>query len=645
MVDKVSTFIGGRVHGLHVVKNVAIRNGISLGARLTNLHRDTMRFSTKTQRNWSVFKGQIRYRVQIIASSTNQEGLKDGPNNEDGSYLGAWKREMEKQKSSPPAPEPVRDDSNISEDPDALERKTKHFEKIQQVPAEERNRAQRIQVIDRAAAAIAAARALIAENPRPRPSSPTLPASAEFSPYPGQGLLMEKENDVAGLKEERKTPSFTSSSPPSEIQSTVTPGPDFWSWSPPSVKVGENMSALTNVQPANTLNSHKNPIADVLEKERSLAALNIPFESTVNDIPFESTVNTETTGTPEVPLVFQNRAVPSLPPLQSLMEVTGVDTSELSTESTIAGKEGISELIFDSNIPQHASEIASVLDQDHDKSKSETSGVNPDGSRWWKETGVELRTNGVICNWTVTRGVNSNGETEWEEKFWEACDDFDYKELGSEKSGRDAAGNVWREFWKEAMWQDIKSGLLHMEKFADKWAKNGQNEQWQEKWWEHYDATGHAEKWADKWCQIDLNTPLEAGHAHVWHERWGEKYDGKGSAMKYTDKWAERAEDTNKWSKWGDKWDEHFDQNSNGIRQGETWWEGASGERWNRTWGEEHDGSGWIHKYGKSSSGEHWDTREEQDTWYERVSHYGFSHCFENSQELRSVRKRTKPKL
>lgn len=59
-----------------------------------------------------------------------------------------------------------------------------------------------------------------------------------------------------------------------------------------------------------------------------------------------------------------------------------------------------------------------------------------------------------------------------------------------------------------------------MEKSADKWGKNGRGEEWQEKWWEHYDASGQAEKWAHKWCTIDPNTVVDAGHAHIWHERY-----------------------------------------------------------------------------------------------------------------------------
>jgi hypothetical protein len=128
-----------------------------------------------------------------------------------------------------------------------------------------------------------------------------------------------------------------------------------------------------------------------------------------------------------------------------------------------------------------------------------------------------------------------------------------------------------------------------------------------------------------------------------FHCRWGEKYDGYGGSTKYTDKWAERSEGDG-WSKWGDKWDEHFDPNGHGIKQGETWWAGKYGDRWNRTWGEQHNGSGWVHKYGRSSSGEHWDTHVLQDTWYERFPHFGFYHCFENSAQLRSVKRQPPPR-
>jgi hypothetical protein len=73
------------------------------------------------------------------------------------------------------------------------------------------------------------------------------------------------------------------------------------------------------------------------------------------------------------------------------------------------------------------------------------------------------------------------------------------------------------------LFQDFTSGLMHMEKTADKWGKNGKGEQWQEQWWEQYDSSGKAEKSADKWCSLDPNTPLDVGHAHVWHERYTKK--------------------------------------------------------------------------------------------------------------------------
>lgn len=54
----------------------------------------------------------------------------------------------------------------------SLEAKTEHFNKLLQVPTEERDRIQRLQVIDRAAAAIAAARALLDKSPPPAASEP-----------------------------------------------------------------------------------------------------------------------------------------------------------------------------------------------------------------------------------------------------------------------------------------------------------------------------------------------------------------------------------------------------------------------------------------------------------------------------------------
>lgn len=120
---------------------------------------------------------------------------------------------------------------------------------------------------------------------------------------------------------------------------------------------------------------------------------------------------------------------------------------EISSQGTAHEEE---KLELGAQFSAHAAEAAEALDK---VDEAVTQGVNPDGSRWWKETGVEHRPDGIVCKWTLTRGVSADKALEWEEKYWEAANQFEYKELGSEKSGRDAFGNVWREFWKESMWQ------------------------------------------------------------------------------------------------------------------------------------------------------------------------------------------------
>ncbi|CAH9145789.1 unnamed protein product [Cuscuta epithymum] len=505
----------------------------------------------------------------------------------DLSYLDMWKTAVGRERKSLEFQRIVENSGNATEEeesPEALERKSNEFKKILEFPPEERDQIQRLQVIDRAAAAISAARALLKENPRPQ-----LGASGVIEVQGG-----ENEDNQQGLLNE------SLSVPQSGNTISITPGPSFWSWiPPPDISLNDENKLKADAK----LSASPNLTSPVIEKERSAEFLPIPFESVV---------------------LGSSKTSPSLPPLQSLVEVD-LDTSMSPVETPPE---------LGAQFSTHAAEAVLALEQVI--SDGSSYGVNPDGSKWWKETGNELRPDGVLCKWTVMRGVSSDKAVEWENKYWEAADELGYKELGSEKSGRDAAGSVWREYWKESMSES--NGLVHMEKTADKWGRNGRGEEWQEQWLEKYDATGQAEKWAHKWCTIDPNTPLDAGHAHLWHERWGEKFDGQGGAMKYTDKWAERCEGDG-WSKWGDKWDEHFDNNGHGVKQGETWWEGKHGDRWNRTWGEGHNGSGWVHKYGKSSSGEHWDTHAPQETWYERFPHFGFYHCFENSVQLRQVKR------
>lgn len=530
------------------------------------------------------------------------------------SYLGMWKKAVQNEKKAVEFQKIVEnsakvdvDDSNV-ESVENLEKKSQEFEKILEVSKEERDKIQRIQVIDRAAAAIAAARALLKESGLKKDSGSgdvnTEPGSGGVRAEPGLGGLRTEPNSgtIEAPEQGMQNGSIV---PQSEISGIGTPGPDFWSWTPPSSD--RSSDDVIDLKAAKKPSVNPKLSFPVMEKERSLDVLSIPLQSNL----YESNQN------------------PPLPPFQSLKEVEKVDVAESILETPSIKEEHELEVEFS----VHAAEAARALDKMDEQSLS---GVYTDGTRWWKESGVELRPDGVTCRWTMIRGVSADQVTEWQDKYWEAADEFGHKELGSEKLGRNATGNVWREHWKEAMWQNC--GLVHMEKSADKWGKNFRGEEWQEKWWEHYDASGQAEKWAHKWCTIDPNTVVDAGHAHIWHERWGEKYDGHGGSEKYTDKWAERCEGDG-WSKWGDKWDEHFDPNGHGVKQGETWWEGKYGEQWNKTWGEGHNGSGWVHKYGKSSSGDHWDTHEQQDTWYERFPHFGFYHCFENSVQLREVRK------
>lgn len=83
-----------------------------------------------------------------------------------GSYLDMWKKAVGEERKSVEfqriAGNPGGDDSGESSE--ALKRKSDEFMKILEVPKEERDRVQRMLVIDRAAAAIAAARAILQES-------------------------------------------------------------------------------------------------------------------------------------------------------------------------------------------------------------------------------------------------------------------------------------------------------------------------------------------------------------------------------------------------------------------------------------------------------------------------------------------------
>lgn len=103
-------------------------------------------------------------------SARNGQGLGMRVRVSDGgdSYLDMWKKAVDKDRKSLEFQKIV---ENLEVDAigggvgvEGLERKSEEFQKILEVPKEERDRIQKLQVIDRAAAAIAAARAVLEEK-------------------------------------------------------------------------------------------------------------------------------------------------------------------------------------------------------------------------------------------------------------------------------------------------------------------------------------------------------------------------------------------------------------------------------------------------------------------------------------------------
>lgn len=180
-------------------------------------------------------------------------------------------------------------------------------------------------------------------------------------------------------------------------------------------------------------------------------------------------------------------------------------------------------------------------------------------------------------------------------------------------------GGAWKESWTEKVYapSGVAAGGKCIERSAHKWAVSADRKEWEEKWGEFYSSAGPVNKWADKWAKEGAN---------VWHERWGEDYDGGGACQKWTDKWAERLLEGGAREQWGDKWTETFGQQGpgKGSKHGEVWSADAGGGRYHRWWNEEHAGDGAVRKYGNSTSGEHWDVWEHMDTYYNPVPHFGY---------------------
>ena len=137
---------------------------------------------------------------------------------------------------------------------------------------------------------------------------------------------------------------------PSGNSGNGTPGPDFWSWTPPQStdQISDVMDGLQTVRQTSEYPISSNP---VLEKDRSVGFLSIPFESKA----YETTRN--------------------LPPFQSLIEVDKTKVSELAVEKTSLKEERDLEVDFSA----HAAEAADAL---HKAKELSSQGVSPDGMRW-----------------------------------------------------------------------------------------------------------------------------------------------------------------------------------------------------------------------------------------------------------------------
>ncbi|KAE8731557.1 Detected protein of unknown function [Hibiscus syriacus] len=172
---------------------------------------------------------------------------------------------------------------------EVFEKKSQEFQKILETSKEERNRIHRMQVIDRAAAAIAAARFLIQNKDFSRKDD----SSSE-------------NRNTFRVQEDGKQSGSIFVSPPTNA-GNVTPGPDFWSWTPPQStdQISNEMEELQVARQTSELPISSRP---VLEKDRSLHFLSIPFEKKAH----ETTRN--------------------LPPFQSLVEVDKTKVSEVAVE-------------------------------------------------------------------------------------------------------------------------------------------------------------------------------------------------------------------------------------------------------------------------------------------------------------------------
>jgi hypothetical protein len=399
-----------------------------------------------------------------------------------------------------------------------------------------------------------------------------------------------------------------------ERSSVSAPGPDFWSWTPPP-------APAPGLAPQRAPAPAARPAAEVLD--RPAPATLPPLQSMVEAPSWQEA------------LLAQLRA--PAPPLQSASATVGATVSATAAAAaTPAAAAAAATSAADVSAALAGAAAALRHAAVGAPGSAPASGTLADGSRWWSESGTEEQAAGRLCRWTVVRGVSGDGGTEWQEKWWETSDSWNYRELGAEKSGRDASGRVWREAWSEVYDPDRVTGLGHIRRAADKWATAADGASWHEEWREAFWADGRTERDAAKWGAVAPGVIPEDGHAGVWHEKWGERWDARGGAAKWTDKWAERAEREGGGPprRWGDKWTQEF-RNGKGGRWGETWSDDPGGAgAYSRKWSEDHYGDGSVRKWGQSTDGQAWEHVAQEDTWYEGEPNFGWADAHRHSPQL-----------
>lgn len=445
---------------------------------------------------------------------------------------------------------------------------------------------------ERADAAMAAVRAM----GRVRESDGSASASVSSGVGAAGSIGGGRSGASEGLKNAGKNAGSSSSgsSAAKPKAETFTPGSDFWKWSPPEAPSG-------GAEPQLKKQTEQRVSAAVAFAERAPeASLQLTFQSDL-EAPKELKIEFET----EVPSTEMTTETPTVE-----LEETATAVRELGSDGT-------------------------------------TEGVLENGSRWWRESGEEELEGGKLCRWTLVRGASAGGSVEWEEKWWETSDAFNYRELGAVKSGRDAQGNVWQESWREQMTHDAKSGFSnaskHISREANKWGKQADGAEWHEVWDENYWGDGRVKRTCTKKGAIADGTNPDDGHGNRWTHKWGEEWDGHGGCVKWTDSFADRdqSEDGGSGRAWGERWEERWGgfahNGSAGNRSGSTW-NDRDGYKFEKTWGEEHWHDGRVHKWGSTTDGsDGWDTWQDSAGWWERSPSFGWDEAVSHSPQLLSV--------